>query len=96
MSGLATPSSVGPRELNSDSRSSCAAAVPWSSSDPTVTTNGSAPGVVTVRPSGPSFPAAATTTTPENQTDSAAAARMSFWYERSCAAPKDRFITRIP
>src|SRR2546429_8039045 len=69
-SGFSNPSFVGPRPLNTDSRSSWNATVPLSASDPTVTTNGSAPGIAMDPALGPSLPAAATTVTPASHADS--------------------------
>src|SRR5207302_160752 len=76
-SGFAKPSRVGPRLEKIDSRSSFVARVPWSANEPTVMTNGSAPGIATVPWAGPSLPAAATTATPANHADSTTPARSS-------------------
>ena len=76
-SGFVKPSFVGPRPLKTDSRSSPDPGVPWSASDPTVTTKGSAPGIATVPFDGPPFPAAAMTAMPANHADSTTPAMSS-------------------
>ena len=71
-SGLACPSWVGPRLEKGMITSSDLSSVALPSIAPTVTTKGSSPGLLTVPASGPRFPAAVTTSTPELQTCSTA------------------------
>src|SRR5213075_1589848 len=80
-SGLARPSLVGPLLENDASLSSTVATVVLSLLDPTVITNGSLPGAVTVPGALPPFPAAVTTTTPAFHTRSTAKSRGSTRYD---------------
>src|SRR5439155_19384271 len=95
-SGLATPSLVGPLLENDESLSSLAATVVLSLLEPTVITNGSLPGVVTVPGWLPPLPAAATTTIPAFHTRSTAKSRGSTLEDWCESNPSDMFTTRMP
>src|SRR4051795_11772279 len=95
-SGLAKPSLVGPLLENEDSLSSLFATVVLSFRAPTVMTNGSLPGAVTVPGAFPPLPAAVITTTPSFHTRSTANSSGSTVYDWCESKPSDMFTTRMP
>jgi hypothetical protein len=72
MSGLDTPSWVGPRLENAAVLSSVRSLLSCTFAAPTVSTKGSSAGLLIVPLSGPRLPAATTTNTPANQSCSTA------------------------
>ena len=97
MSGFRKPSPVWPYADQGAATSSAVPSVPFVSSAPTVMTNGSLPGacVIETPPGWPKFPAAATTTTPWNQSFSTAASSGSFTKLDCASLTSERFATRM-
>src|SRR5215207_5511552 len=96
MSGLAKPSCVVPALDHDAATSSSRPLVPMSSSAPTLMTYGSLPGACdTASPAAPRLPAAATTTRPANQADSAAASSGSVAADCVSVDSSDRLTTRM-
>ena len=92
-SGFAKPAAVGPCDDQGATSSSAGSVFPRSSRAPTVSTVGPLPGLFTVPFSGPSLPAAATTTMPRLRSFSTPRMRGSAKGSCVAATPKEMLTT---